>query len=200
MLYSLRGPLVLLRDSFAVVECGGVGYRFALSAPSAAALSAMQESRGEVLAYTYLNVRQDGIDLFGFADEREQELFLQLIGVTGVGPKAALAILSILPPAQLSAAILQENTAAITRAPGVGAKLAGRIVMELRDKVDRALAEPVPEAPSAVPLPDSSEDAVKALVMLGYPRGEARRAVSSLDASLPLDDLIRRSLQLLYKG
>ncbi len=132
MLYSVRGTLVHLEPRMAVVECGGVGFRCQITMNTARQLPALG---AEALLYTILNVREDAMELFGFADQSELRCFQQLTAVSGVGPKAAIAILSELSPDRIAVAVAGGDYKSLTRAQGVGPKLAQRIVLELKDKV-----------------------------------------------------------------
>lgn len=200
MFYYLRGTLALNENNTAVVDCGGVGYQLAVSAMTAARLERVGVGEA-VTVYTYMAFRQEAVELFGFYDRQELESFKTLIGVNGVGPKAALAILSTLTPEQFAMAVMSGDTRAITRAPGVGPKLAGRIALELKDKVDATLVSgDMADIVVAVePQSDNAEEAVKALLVLGYSRGQAKSAVAQTDASAPVEEIVRAALRLLMK-
>lgn len=196
MFYSLTGSLIKTGAGFAVVECGGVGFMCQTSNYTLAEIS----SEKTVTLYTYLNVREDALDLFGFSDEYELEWFRLLISVNGVGPKAALAILSELTPDKLALSISASDVKAITRAPGIGPKIAQRIILDLKDKVKGVVSESVSQQTSAVgavnDMPNTSE-AVAALTMLGYSQSDASVAVSKIDPSLSVEDIIRQALRVL---
>lgn len=196
MFYSLTGSLIKTGAGFAVVECGGVGFMCQTSNYTLAEIS----SEKTVTLYTYLNVREDALDLFGFSDEYELEWFRLLISVNGVGPKAALAILSELTPDKLALSISASDVKAITRAPGIGPKIAQRIILDLKDKVKGIVSESVSQQTSAVgavnDMPNTSE-AVAALTMLGYSQSDASVAVSKIDPSLSVEDIIRQALRVL---
>jgi Holliday junction DNA helicase RuvA len=200
MFYYLRGTLALNENNTAVVDCGGVGYQLAVSAMTAARLERVGVGEA-VTVYTYMAFRQEAVELFGFYDRQELESFKTLIGVNGVGPKAALAILSTLTPEQFAMAVMSGDTRAITRAPGVGPKLASRIALELKDKVDATLVSgDMADIVVAVePQSDNAEEAVKALLVLGYSRGQAKSAVAQIDASAPVEEIVRAALRLLMK-
>ena len=200
MFYYLRGMLALNENNTAVVDCGGVGYQLAVSAMTAARLERVGVGEA-VTVYTYMAFRQEAVELFGFYDRQELESFKTLIGVNGVGPKAALAILSTLTPEQFAMAVMSGDTRAITRAPGVGPKLASRIALELKDKVDATLVSgDMSDIVVAVePQSDNAEEAVKALLVLGYSRGQAKSAVAQTDASAPVEEIVRAALRLLMK-
>ena len=134
MLYSVRGKLIHTTTTSAVVECGGVGYNCQTTINTLKAI----KTDTEVMLYTYLNVREDAVDLFGFATKTELDTFKTLISVNGIGPKAGLAILSELTPEQVAMAIATDDIKTITRPQGVGKKIAQRIVLELKDKLAKA--------------------------------------------------------------
>ena len=200
MFYSLTGT-VIAQDQFSVaVSCGGVGF---LCQTTANTLRDVQQGK-EITLYTHLNVREDALDLFGFSGQYELEWFRNLIGVTGVGPKAALAILSQLPPDKLTLCISSGDVKAITRAPGVGPKIAQRVILELKDKAKTVLSgsDSSVNAASVAAVQDlpNTGEAIAALTMLGYSQSEASVAVSKLDPAMSVQDLIRGALKLLAKG
>lgn len=208
MIYCLTGELIGLDGTSysAVIDCAGVGYRVSVSANTLTKLAAKQ---GEtVRVFTHLQVREDGIDLFGFHDTDEAEAFRILITVSGVGPKAALAILSVMDPMELSAAVATGDSKALSRAQGVGAKTAARIVLELKDKLQKAFPvfgadtsdSDTQAATAKAPRASSSvSDAADALVVLGYSRSEAVSALRGVDTSLSVEDMIRKALSNLMK-
>lgn len=196
MFYSLTGSLIKTGAGFAVVECGGVGFMCQTSNYTLAEIS----SEKTVTLYTYLNVREDALDLFGFSDEYELEWFRLLISVNGVGPKAALAILSELTPDKLALSISASDVKAITRTPGIGPKIAQRIILDLKDKVKGIVSESVSQQTSAVGAVNdmaNTSEAVAALTMLGYSQSDASVAVSKIDPSLSVEDIIRQALRVL---
>ncbi|MBQ6830409.1 MAG: Holliday junction branch migration protein RuvA [Clostridia bacterium] len=198
MLYSVRGTLVHREPQLAVVECGGVGYQCSVTMNTARRLP---DVGGEVMLYTILNVREDAVDLFGFADRAELNCFKMLTAVNGVGPKAGLSILSELTPDRVALAAATGDHKAFTRAQGVGPKLAQRIVLELKDKVglpnDGGVDLSAPSASGIVSASRAAEEAVSALTMLGFSASEASAAVSKLDGALPVEELIRQALKTL---
>lgn len=197
MFYSLTGDIVYRDASSVAVSCGGVAFRCFTSQVTLAEIG----DKHSVTLYTYLSVKEDALDLFGFYDETELDFFKMLISITGVGPKAAVAILSVLTPDSLALAIASGDHKAITKAQGVGPKLAQRIVMELKDKVGSvSLSGSAKEAVSSVSSVSSGSaqaEAIEALEMLGYSRSEASAAVSKLDKSLSVEKLITESLKIL---
>ncbi len=201
MYYSVRGTLLHREMNFAVVECGGVGYRCYITANTARQLPSIG---AEALLYTFLNVREDALELFGFADRSELNCFRLLTSVNGVGPKVGLAILSELTPERVALAAASGNHKEFTRAQGVGPKLAQRLVLELKDKVGLPSATNgvvvQSEAPMGViSVSQGAAEAVNALTMLGFSSGEASAAVGKLDSTLPVEELVRQALKALGK-
>lgn len=198
MIYSLRGTLTALEPSLAVLECGGVGFACHITMNTARRLPPIGQ---EVLLYTILNVREDAMDLFGFAEQSELNCFKQLTSVSGVGPKAANAILSELSPDRLATAVAMGDFKAITRANGVGPKLAQRVVLELKDKlgIPAVSGSNVVAAAATRPATGNAEEAVRALTTLGFTAGEAAEAVGRLDGSLPVEKLIHDALKALAR-
>lgn len=200
MFYSLTGNVIFTDLTSAVVECGGVGFRCLTSANTLRDIDVNEVTT----LYTHLNVREDALDLFGFSTEYELEWFKLLISVTGVGPKAALAILSELAPEKIALAVSAGDVKAITRAPGVGPKIAQRVILELKDKAKSALssfAENGSALDSVSEVLDSSNtsEAVAALTMLGYSQSEAALAVSKVDPDLPTEQIIKQCLKILSR-
>ncbi len=200
MFYSLTGKVVYTDETSVALSCSGVAFRCYTSFNTLCKIGSTGET---VTLYTYLSVREDALDLFGFAEPAELDCFKILIGVSGVGPKAAIAILSRLTPDKLSQAVASGDVKAITAAQGVGPKIAQRIIVELKDKL-----APFASGASSVSLGDVSgapvsgggNDAVDALISLGFSRSEASLAVGKLDPGLPLDDLIKKALLSLSGG
>ena len=163
-------------------------------------ISKLPAAGEQVTLYTHLAVKEDAIDLFGFYDEAERSMFKLLIGVSGVGPKGAVSVLSSLSPERFALAVASSDTKAI-RAPGIGPKTAERIVLELRDKVSKEqAASGITGVELPVPAPGvqaNAAEAISALEVLGYARAEAVNAVASLDNSLSVEELIKRGLKVL---
>jgi Holliday junction DNA helicase RuvA len=176
---SLRGRVSRVEEDWVVLEVGGVGYQVHLHQR---ALGQMQVAKDEVTLQIHTAVREDAISLYGFATVEELALFRHLLGVERIGPRAALAILSRSEWQGLVEAIAQENVDLLAAAPGIGAKTARRIVLELKGKVDSLAA--VPGAPAPAPAGALGERAVEALTALGFPAAEARRAVA-LELAVP---------------
>ncbi|MBQ7296094.1 MAG: Holliday junction branch migration protein RuvA [Clostridia bacterium] len=198
MFYSLTGKVINKGINHAVVECGGVGF---LCFTSRFTLSDLPDDKSVATVYTHLNVREDALDLFAFSTEYELEWFKMLITVNGVGPKAALAILSELTVDEIALAISAKDVKAITRANGVGPKIAQRIIIELKDKVKSIVPDgdffaDSDRVSAAIEMPHTSE-AVAALTMLGYSQSDAATAVSKIDPSLSTQAIIKQALKYL---
>ncbi len=189
MYYYISGKLVLKQENFAVLEAGGVGYKIYTSQNTLNGLT-----QGEAKLYTYLHVREDIFDLYGFLTNEELSMFLQLLSVSGVGPKAALAVLSIATPAQLAMAVITNDSKALTKAQGVGAKMAQRIILELKDKLKNADIVPEGITQADFEADDSRSEAISALIVLGYSQNDAKKAVAGLDPSLPTEEVVRLAL------
>jgi len=205
MIHCLTGELIFLDalSMTAVIDCCGVGYKVAITGNTLTKLNNPAASAKEkVRLYTYMAVREDAVELYGFYTTEELDTFRMLIGVSGVGPKAAVAILSIMTPAALSAAIQAEDAKALSRAQGVGGKTAARIVLELKDKFAKKLFANVPETAGAAPAAAPSghlSDARDALLVLGYSRSEITAALQGQDPALDTEEIIRRALANLMK-
>lgn len=195
MLYSVRGKLIAIESNAAVVECGGVGYMCQTTMNTLKAV----KLNTEVTLYTYLNVREDAVDLFGFATKAELETFKNLISVSGVGPKAGLAVLSELSPEQVAMAIASDDLKTITRAQGIGKKIAQRIVLELKDKLAKAAKEDSSFAQVALNSVNVSTGnvpkAIEALGVLGYSPSDVSPVLATLDSALPVEQLISLTLK-----
>lgn len=192
MIGSLRGTLVRKEIDEVEIEVGGIGYRVSIPLSTYEALPAVE---AEATLLTHLHVREDELTLYGFATRRERELFETLVGVSGIGPRLALHVLSRLSPERFAAAIARQDLATLTGISGVGRKTAERMIVELKDRVVE-LTE-VETSAEAVRLTTSGEDAVKALVALGIRRAAAERAVQRAlaeDAGLAASELTRRAL------
>lgn len=202
MIYSLTGRLIHRQNSVAVVECAGVGYACQTTNQTLSKLSG-----DTVTLFTYMHITENSLDLFGFATTDELELFKMLISVSGVGPKAALAILNEFTPDKLILYIASGDAKMITKAQGVGPKLAQRIVLELKDKASKQLPGGIVSAPSDIFSSNSEmtvgsdniSQAISALVALGYSRSEALTALGGVDPSQSADDMIRAALRKLAR-
>ena len=200
MFYHLQGELCLADATGAVVDCGGVGYQVTISANTANALSGSLGQK--VKLFTYLAVREDGVELFGFRTREELSCFKLLITVSGVGPKAALSILSVMTPDRFSFAVCTEDAKALAKAPGIGSKTAARIVLELKDKISKDTVSGIganmsaPAAPQGKQESGKLSEAIDALTVLGYSRSESLDALKNLDLSkLTLEQTITAALK-----
>ena len=198
MLYFLKVITAALEPGLAVIECAGVGYACKTTSFT---LSGLQPGKPATL-YTHLSVREDGIELYGFGTKEEKRLFLQLTSVSGVGPKAALSILSTTTPSQLALAILTEDVKTLTLAPGIGKKIAQRIVLELRDKLAKEQPEMdwtpvnIPAAGGEPVQGDKLSEAGAALAVLGYSPAEVQMALKGVDAEhMTVEELIKAGLR-----
>ena len=197
MFYYVNGELAHLESGVAVIDCGGVGYKLTISLLTSESLGA---KKGEtVRLYTHLSVREDGVELFGFASDEELEVFKLLTSVSGVGPKAGMSLLSILPSDRLLYAICTEDTKTLAKAPGIGGKTAARIVLELKDKLAKAaVSDPDFSAVSSGAAAAASGNvpkAVEALGVLGYTPAEVAPVLAAFDSSLPVEQLIAMTLR-----
>ena len=201
MIYSVNGTLIHTEPGAAVVECGGVGFKCLTSMGT---LRTLPAPGAQVKLYTKLNVREDAMDLFGFATLAELNCFQLLTSVSGVGPRVALSILSELSPEKLALAVAAGDSKALTRANGVGAKLAQRIALELKDKVKQlgapgaAPAGPAGES-GAVSAAGNAANAVEALAVLGYSQSEINIALKDVDMEQSLEQIIRQALKKMMK-
>lgn len=200
MLYNLKGTLTVSDVNFIVVECGGVGFKCFTTLNT---VKQIGKTGDTVNVYTYLAVREDAIDLYGFSSLAELDAFKLLITVSGIGPKAAVSILSELSPDKLAVCIASGDAKAITRAQGVGKKTAERVVLELKDKMGAIAVGDVSDAVSSaasVSANSDSAEAVEALVALGYAQSDAAVVVGAMDKSLSVDEMIRLGLKQLAKN
>lgn len=200
MFYSITGKVVFTDEASIAIDCSGVAFRLFTTQNTLRKCADIGE---EQMLFTYLNVREDALDLFGFADKSELDCFRLLTGVSGVGPKAALAILSQLTPDMLAVSVEGGDIKAITAAQGVGPKLAQRVVLELKGKLDGFASTSEIKgslaAAKKATVSYAGEDAVNALTMLGYSRSEASIAVGKLDGNLSTEEMIKQALKLLSK-
>lgn len=198
MFYYLDGTVAHVEPYLAVIDCGGVGYACKTTNTTLGALQ--KGKRGKL--YTYLNVGEDVFDLYGFATQGELGSFRQLISVSGVGPKAALAILSSTTPEGLAMAVITGDEKVLTRAPGVGKKIAQRIILELKDKLakEQQTGGLTTAAAATVSGGGKAVEAAQALSVLGYTQNDIAAAMKGLDAeSLPLEELVRQALRRMVK-
>jgi len=203
MFYYINGELTYKTDSIAVLDCGGVGYKLTVSRITSDSLSSSMGKRVKLL--THLAVREDDIELFGFSSEEERECFNNLTSVSGIGPKVAMSILSVMSPAALASAIYTENVKQIAKAPGIGAKTAARIVLELKDKMAKAvssadssmLTEAVDTQKNAST--GNLAEATEALTVLGYDKASILNAIKGIDPKTDVGEIIRTALKRLSR-
>ncbi|MDH4269817.1 MAG: Holliday junction branch migration protein RuvA [Dehalococcoidia bacterium] len=193
MIATLEGILEYRGDDSVIINVGGIGFRVYVSSSTSSQLGAV---KGRVSLYTHLHVREDNISLYGFASSEELTLFKSLISVTGIGAKLALTLLSALNPEQLVMAITSGDIDLLSQAPGIGKKMASRLVVELRGKLEKEWKE------VALPLAPESVDVIAALTGLGYSLAEATKAISKLPDSeaLNLEEKVRMALQQMARG
>lgn len=200
MIATLNGKLIIKELNYVVVECGGVGFKCFVTQNTYSAIGNIGDT---VFLYTYLAVREDALDLYGFADSGELEIFKLITSVSGVGSKIGLAVLSEFTHDKIMLYIASGDAKSLTAAPGVGLKLAQRIILELKDKVGTVISEDAPfnaKSLGNATVYTSSREAIEALVSLGYSQSEASLAVSKLDTSLDTNELIKQALKMLSRG
>lgn len=199
MIYSLTGTVAEKSPDTVVLDVNGIA--FAVSVPMNVC-GALPEIGKTAKLYTYLSVKEDAMDLYGFATYEEQKCFKTLISVSGVGPKAGLSILSVLSPAQIAVAVASGDYKSLTAAQGVGPKVAQRIVLELKGKLDSAsfARSDTRRLASAVSSGGNVGTAIRGLVALGYTQSRAALAVSKLDKDLSVQDMIKQALRLIAGG
>jgi Holliday junction DNA helicase RuvA len=196
MFHYLEGLVAIAGANLAVIDCGGVGYACTVTSATLSRLENGKKSR----LYTYCHIKEDAFDIYGFSDLGEKKCFEQLLGVSGVGPKAAVSILSACSPEALALAVIGDDETALTIAPGVGKKLAQRIILELKDKVSKESASlkssgiAQPRAETGTP-GAKQRDAAEALAVLGYTRGEISAALRTIDTeTLTVEEIIKKVL------
>lgn len=201
MFYYISGTLAICTPTMAVIDCSGVGYKLTISANTLSKLAGKDGTK--VKLYTYFSVREDAQELYGFFTEEEHLAFTMLISVSGIGPKAAIAILSVLTPEKLSLAISTGDAKAIARAQGVGAKTAARVVLELKDKAGTLAGDTASDFTDDISSAGISDtklaDVEAALTVLGYSRAEVVYALRGVDKSLDTEEIIRLALRNLMK-
>ncbi len=193
MYYYVNGTVAEIGPNLAVIDCGGVGYACATTNYTLAQLKRGEQAK----LYTYLHVREEIFDLYGFSTQTELSSFKMLLGVSGVGPKAALAILSSGTPDQLALSIVTGDEKSLTGVPGIGKKIAQRIILELKDKLAKEQtgfdARMGPLSP--IPAGGKTQEAASALAVLGYSSQEISAALKGVDAALPVEEMIRIALK-----
>lgn len=208
MFYYICGTLAYATPNTAVIDAGGVGYKMTISQNTFAALPRNANGTPAIAKlYSYMAVREDGIELFGFISETELASFKMLLSVSGVGPKAAISILSLLTPEKFALAVCTEDRKTISKASGIGPKTAARIILELKDKlvkennIDTTLAEGITQgATQNATMSGKLSEAQDALMVLGYTRGEAQAALRGIDVDkYDLEGVIKQALKQLMK-
>lgn len=197
MFYSITGKLVHIDPSFMAVDCGGVAYKLFTTMNSISKLGTIGET---VTLFTHSVIREDAFDLYGFADHSELNCFKMLISVSGVGPKVAQGILSGLTPEKFALAVTGEDIKSLRSAPGIGAKLAQRIILELRDRMAKMIGSDDSNAiftTNSASGDSALSEALNALMVLGYSHGEAASSLARLDSSLSVEELIKFGLKAL---
>lgn len=201
MFYYLNGTVAHIAPYLAVIDCGGVGYACRTTNVTLSALTMGKPGK----LYTHLNVREDAMELYGFATEEELNCFEMLIGISGVGPKAALSILSSTPPERLALAIITGDEKALTTAPGIGKKIAQRIILELKDKLAKGqLGNPAGESfggSGVTVIPENkASEASAALAVLGYSQSEIAMALKGIELEpMTLEQIIKQALRKMVK-
>ncbi len=202
MFYHIRGELVYIDASFAVIDASGVGYKLSVSFNTYNEIS--KEVGNEIRLLTHLQVREDAVELFGFYTSEELECFKLLNSVSGVGPKAAMSILSLYTPDRFAYAVCTEDIKAIAKASGIGAKTAARIVLELKDKISKDTVSGTPDIMKDTAVKNSAvtgakngklSEAADALTVLGYNRSEILEILRTIDTSLSLEEIITLALK-----
>ena len=206
MFYYLNGELALRDINTCVIDCGGVGYKLTVSMITSESLASKVGQK--VKLFTYLAVREDGVELFGFGSNEERHAFNLLTAVSGVGPKAAMSILSIMTPDRLAMAVCTEDIKGISKAPNIGAKTAARIVLELKDKIAKemptmssAATKSAASVGSAPHLASSGNlaEATEALMVLGYDKSSIIKALAGIDPTLDVGMIIKAALKKLAR-
>ena len=203
MFYYLNGTLAYKDLSFCVIDCGGVGYKLTISQITSDMLTSKLNK--EVRLFTHLAVREDGIELFGFGSDEERECFNRLTSVSGIGPKVAMSILSTMTPEKLAIAITTEDVKLIAKTPGIGAKTAARIVLELRDKISKDMlslstdAINLTSSPAAASSTPNLTEAMEALAVLGYDKPSITRALAGIDPKADVGEIIKLALKKLAR-
>ena len=200
MFYYISGKVAVVEAGMVVIDAGGVGYALNTSYTSARSVKTGEQAT----FYTYLHVREGIFELYGFARREELACFKQLIAISGVGPKAAIAILGAVTPEKLALCVISGDEKALTAAPGIGKKLAQRILLEMKDKMSKDQLEAA-SGSSGIIMPtmaapgSAMEDALAALAVLGYPRAVAVNALQGVDtAGLATDEIVRAALKRLF--
>lgn len=197
MIAFVKGTIEEVLTDSILIDCNGVGYKVFM--PSSQ-IEKLKDAKGKVKVHTYYYVREDQASLYGFMDKEGLNMFNMLIGVSGVGPKAALSILSAVPPSSLIISIITGDEKSLCKAQGVGKKMSQRIILELRDKLkDYNIASSLPESEELY-CENEDAEALGALLTLGYTKQEAAGALNKIDRSLTIEEKVKQSLKLLMRG
>ncbi len=194
MYYYIKGILEKKDNNFVVIDSHGVGY---LIYTSLSSLNSIGTVGSSVTMYTHLNVREDAMELYGFTTVEEKEMFTRLISVSGVGPKVALSILSVTTPEKFAVAVITNDTKTITKASGVGPKMAQRVILELKDKLKKADLDIDIDVSVGVTDDNSKSEAISALIVLGYSGEMAKKAVAEVEDGLVTEEIIKKALAIL---
>lgn len=197
MIYSLRGKIIVKETGLAVIECGGVGYTCRTTLNT---LAKLECGNNEVMLYTFMNVHENGVELFGFYTKQELNCFKMLTSVSGVGPKASLSILSDFTPEQFAMIVASGDSKMLTKTKGIGAKTAQRIVLELKDKVTSDVSDTsfTGNINANIPVQTTAlSEALEGLMVLGYTQTEVMPILAKLDQTLNTAELIRETLRII---
>ena len=190
MFNYIKGKYISSGDGYIIVENGGIGYNIYTSLNSITAFT----SKDEIKVYTYLYLREGIADIYGFATEEEKQMFMHLLSISGVGPKAAISILSVAPSERIALAIITGDSKLIQKAQGIGPKVAQRVVMELKDKL-KGIEINTDDMPEEIPATDNISEALSALLVLGYSESDAKKALGKQNISLDTESLIKAALK-----
>lgn len=193
MIYSINGTVLDKLNDRVIIDCSGVGYEILMTRNG---ITNLTDKGSKAFVYIHMSVKEDSVELYGFNDTDERDCFRILLGISGIGPKAATAVLSELTPTELATAVASGDTALITRAQGIGPKAAQRIILELKDKLKGIALIPTKTSPISKGTGAKSIEAIDALMTLGYTQHEAKRVVSSMDiADMSVEEIIKIALK-----
>lgn len=197
MIYSVTGELVHIEPNHVVVDCGGIGYSIKTSMTT---VSKLPQKGEKIMLYTHLHVRENDLELFGFCDKSELSTFKMLITISGVGPKAAISILSNLTPEKFALCVATGDAKSLTKAQGIGLKTAQRIVLELKDKISKEQIASGVVSDTVFDISNNkgnASEAISALVVLGYAQSDATQVITKLDSNLSVEEMIKHGLKAL---
>lgn len=197
MIYSVTGELVHIEPNHIVVDCGGIGYSIKTSMTT---VSKLPQKGEKIMLYTHLHVRENDLELFGFYDKSELSTFKMLITISGVGPKAAISILSNLTPEKFALCVATGDAKSLTKAQGIGLKTAQRIVLELKDKISKEQIASGVVSDTVFDISNNkgnASEAISALVVLGYAQSDAAQVITKLDSNLSVEEMIKHGLKAL---